>query len=94
MTYEAKYLIELSDLLGIEIACQQCKAKIILTQESEKGMFAACPLCGVEWLNDETDEYKSLTQFVKLIRTAGNTLKGRKFSLKLEIASPPDEASK
>lgn len=90
MTYEARYLIDLSDVLGIEIACHKCKAKIILTQESEKGMFAACPVCGTDWLDDATGEYESLKQFVKLIQTAGNILKGRKFSLRLEIASPPD----
>jgi hypothetical protein len=90
MTYEAKYLIDLSDILGIEITCQHCKGKVILTQESEKGMFAACPLCDKDWLDDATDEYKSLKEFVRLIRTAANTLKGRKFSLKLEIASPPE----
>ena len=90
MTYESKYLIDLSDILGIEIACQHCKGKIILTQESEKGMFAVCPLCGRDWLDNETEEYETLNRFVKLIRTAANTLKGRKFSLKLEIASPPE----
>jgi len=41
------------------MACQKCKGRITLPQETQKDMFTACPLCGVEWLDDETEEYKS-----------------------------------
>jgi len=92
MTYESKYLIDLGDILGVQIVCHHCKSKIILTQESEKGMIATCPLCNRDWMEDTTEEYQSLKQLVKLVRTASSILKGRKFSLKLEIAPPPTQS--
>jgi hypothetical protein len=89
MTFEAKYLIDLSDVLGIELYCHECKGKIVLEKSAEKKMFLNCPLCSKAWLDDETKEQTSVRDFVNLLRAAEELLKGRKFSLRLQITPPP-----
>jgi hypothetical protein len=93
MTLEKKYLIELSDILGVEIRCDGCKAKIIFERQTSKEMFSHCPLCDALWLEDMTEENRNIREFVKLLRTSGDILRGRKFSLKVQIAPPPDGES-
>ena len=90
MTFEKKYLIEFSDILGVEIKCNECKGKVILEHQTTKDMFSSCPLCGKPWLEDLTDEFVNIRQFVKLLMTASDILRGRKFSMKLQVTAPPD----
>ncbi len=93
MTYEPKYLIHLSDVIGVELYCHECKGKIILEQEAEKKMFSTCPLCDKPWLDDDTKEEEGIRDFVNLLRTIDGLLKGRKFSLRLQITPPPKGSS-
>lgn len=94
MTYETKYLIDLNDILGVELACHACKGRILLGHDAEKKMFTACPLCNEEWLDNFTQEEMNIRQFVNLLRTADDILKGRKFTMRLQIAKPPDVEAK
>lgn len=93
MTYETKYLIDLSDILGIELSCRKCKGRILLEREAERRLFTTCPLCGETWLEDCTEEEKSVRLFVNLLRATEDALKGRRFSLKLQVAKPPQDKS-
>jgi hypothetical protein len=89
MTYETKYLIHLSDVLGVELYCHECKGKIVLEQAAAKKMFSTCPLCGKPWLDDDTKEAEAIRDFVNLLRAIDDLLKGRKFSLRLQVTAPP-----
>jgi hypothetical protein len=89
VTFEAKYLIDLSDVLGVELYCHTCKGKITLERTAEKKMFSVCPLCSSPWLDDDTKEEKNVREFVNLLRNAEEFLKGRKFSLRLQVTPPP-----
>ncbi len=91
MTYDAKYLIELSDILGVELYCHMCKGKVVLEKTAENKMFLTCPLCNKPWLDDGSKEEQNIHDFVNLLRSVAELLPGRDFSLRLQITPPPFE---
>jgi hypothetical protein len=97
MTHEVNYLIELKDILGIEFACHNCKAKIVLDRDLTLKVLnrGNCPLCNEEWFYPATlprgfdDENTSIARFLHFLSDAEKCMQGRHFSLKLRIVPPP-----
>lgn len=51
MTSETRTLIELTDVIGIEFECRNCKAKVLYPfQEKYYHLSEKCPNCGEAWL--------------------------------------------
>lgn len=91
MTIETRYLIELADVLGVEFQCHNCGAKTLLDKAK---VLLECPLCKSDWLLPGTDEEKILRTFLNVIQSAKAKMDGRPFSLRLQIAAPPDQEAK
>jgi Zn finger protein HypA/HybF involved in hydrogenase expression len=93
MTVETKYLIELSDILGVEFKCHNCGAKTSPELESNRLVLLSCPLCNADWLSLHTEEEKTLRTFLNVIKSAKSKMDGRGFSLRLHIKSPDESVS-
>ena len=87
MTVETRYLIELSDILGVEFQCRECGAKTLLDKPK---VLLECPLCKSDWLTSGTDEERTLRIFLGTIQGAKAKMDGRPFSLRLQIACPDE----
>lgn len=88
MTVETRCLIELSDILGVEFQCQQCKGRFLLGADTRQTLLWDCPLCKEPWLLPETDEYRTIQSFLNTFRSIGAKMEGRRFSLKLLVTPP------
>lgn len=89
MTLEKKYLIELSDILGIEFECASCKSKITFVMESPHSLDR-CPNCQSNWVSSGTVEYDAIRQLLNKFRDAERAIKGRSFSVRLQISGPQE----
>jgi hypothetical protein len=94
MTVETKFLIELSDILGVEFTCHSCKGKTSPELDSTRLVLTACPLCNADWLLPQTEEEKALRTFLNVIKRAKSGMSGRGFSLRFHVASPVKGESK
>ena len=90
MTIETRCLIELSDILGVEFQCQQCKGRFLVDADTKKTAFWACPLCNGDWLFPETEEAKTIHNFLNLLRSINAKMQGRNFSMRLHVTSPSE----
>ena len=91
MTVETKYLIELSDILGVEFTCHNCKGKTSPGLDSARLVLTTCPLCNADWLILGTDEERTLRTFLSVIKSAKAKMSGRGFSLRLQIVNPDSD---
>ena len=92
MTIEKRCLIELGDVLGVEFICHSCGAKTLLGTNDKPRTLWDCPVCKETWLLPHTDEEKTVHSFLTLLRSVGEKMEGRGFSLKLLI-TPPGEST-
>jgi len=89
VTFETKHMIELSDILGVEFECKNCKGKIVLPLDTTRG-FTDCPLCGEVWLSNGSLEENSIRKLLGIFKGAQcGAMKSKTFSLRIQIASPP-----
>lgn len=90
MTFETKYLIDFPDILALEFECknEKCHAKVTLSLGDSKRMME-CPVCHSDWLLPQTREEESIRLLVGALRDATENLKGRPFSLRLQVVAPP-----
>jgi len=89
VTYETKYLIDVSDVLGVEFECKKCKTKIALAITDSAKAVWECPICNEEWIVSGTNEQNAIQNLLRTFKNAADALQGRTFSLKLHIAAPP-----
>jgi hypothetical protein len=96
MTIEQRTLIEIRDILGVEFECHACKAKVALAANTERTLFFECPVCHCDWLDQYTDEGKSIQLFLNLLlKSVARKLDGRGFSLRLQVSMPkPSDSQK
>ncbi|HEU0049050.1 MAG: hypothetical protein DMG96_13210 [Acidobacteria bacterium] len=88
MTFETKYLIELSDILGLEFECNKCHTKILFSVDATKTLWQ-CPACGEDWLNPQTTEHNAIINLLKLVKNSAEALQGRRFAVRLHVSAPP-----
>jgi hypothetical protein len=94
MTFEQRTLIDLSDIVGVEFECHACKAKVALSSNAERTMFWECPVCNRDWLDQDTEEGRTIQSFVNLVlKSIARKLDGRAFSLRLQIPLTKQSAS-
>lgn len=86
---ETKYLIEFSDILGLEFECGKCHGKIVVGEHLQRDVLVACLICGADWLQRGTAEHEAVLKLIDSVSKAKTVLTGRPFSLRLEIASVP-----
>ncbi len=90
MTIETRCLIELSDILGVEFQCQQCKGRFLLGTDVKQTMLWQCPICRETWLLPQTEEERTMHNFLNILRSVNAKMQGRNFSVKLLITSPDE----
>jgi DNA-directed RNA polymerase subunit RPC12/RpoP len=88
MTVETTNFIDFGDIAGVEFQCGTCGAKVTFTVAGSK-FLVSCPLCGSEWLDTDTQEAEAIRTLVNSLRKAAETLKGRRFSLRLQVPVLP-----
>lgn len=90
MTTETRCLIELSDILGVEFQChnEKCKGRFSLGTDVRQMTLWECPLCKETWLLPETDEQKTILNFLNVLRSVSAKMEGRRFSLRLLLTPP------
>jgi hypothetical protein len=55
MTSETRTFIEAKDVVGIELSCKDCAAKITFPISKPLKMGVACPNCGAKWFDAAHD---------------------------------------
>jgi hypothetical protein len=56
MTKETRTLVELSDILGVEMECPKCKAKLLIPMDAHMLRFGPqCFQCGADWFGASMD---------------------------------------
>jgi ribosomal protein L37AE/L43A len=89
VTYETKYLIDVSDILGVELECKKCKMKIALAIADSTKAIWECPICHEDWIIPGSDQQNAIQSLLRTFQNAVHTLQGRPFSMKLQITAPP-----
>jgi hypothetical protein len=92
MTLETKYLIDLSDVIGLEFECRSCHAKVELNIDATR-MFYQCPACNADFISPQTQEDNALRAFISLFKDAESALQGRPFSLRMRVNPPPRDVT-
>ena len=88
MTFETKYLINVSDVLGFEFECNNCKVRVAIPVDSTRTLWK-CPACNEDWILPGTDEQNAIKSLLNTFKNAEKALQGRIFSLRLQITAPP-----
>lgn len=85
MTAEVKYYLDLDDVLAIRLECAKCHVSSSFPLAKLISALLECPHCKADWLDLDTTEAKSISQFLASLAGAVDALRGRPFHLSLEV---------
>jgi hypothetical protein len=86
MTSETRTMVDISDIIGVEIECQECMAKIAYPREKNQERIAQrCPNCNVDLFiltierggqgSVSMEQVRSLMRIIRFLATPGADLK-------------------
>lgn len=83
MTSEIRTMVDIGDILGVEVECRKCKAKVFYpTEKSYERLLSQCPNCnedlfivdrdtGVKQGSVTLEQVKLLMRIIKFLTTPG-----------------------
>jgi predicted RNA-binding Zn-ribbon protein involved in translation (DUF1610 family) len=83
MTSETKHYIEFSDLVGIEIACQQCQTTVTHTLEKFSNAAYSCPNCNRQIITQDQTDANTLHNFIRWLQAAKTLKAGGRIRLRV-----------
>jgi DNA-directed RNA polymerase subunit RPC12/RpoP len=97
MTSEIRTLVEIKDIVGIEIECRECKAKIFYpVEKNNERLHPQCPNCNSNLFVMEFDgagqrgsvSMEQVKRFVKLIQLLANPQADLRANVRLQVDTP------
>jgi hypothetical protein len=75
VTTEKRTLITLEEIIGIQLQCRKCKAKIIVPLSDKRPVPHECPNCEDPWwVNNRTDLHQQFFLAVNQLRDAAQKI--------------------
>src|SRR5947199_5726618 len=83
-----QWFLNQDDIIGIHIECSACQVKSSYPLSKLSRIRYQCPHCNADWMLPHTNEETVTTAFLSNLKGMAEALKGRGFTLNLEVKCP------